>query len=554
MASLQDIKSRIGAARLVLEGQSGKPTFAAVSKVQARALASMVTEAASLTDTDKADVTNLLVEIAWASSDDCNFVLSSLLETSKRPAASLGLPVAKRRRGLQDFTAVHAYLTAEVWDQLQADIPGCNKLHILLQASQRLGLRLPSEHTSKWLCCLWMCCSHSGEALLCMAPDQKGVYLKHVKQSFDVLRRTLVDPATWVDALPSDPVDFAKEHPALFGMVFAGARKPIVAPIDLSSVIAINQSFGCRGGSRLTLLGDTHASATARRPLLQLSPKREAAGSSSASFERMAGMFVAQMQSMASTQNKMLELFLGNSSAAGGRPLRALASVQNIPFLEDRPRHTMPALPSLGPESLVEELPETPPPVLPKSRVLAREPLVLQAPPAAAEPSGEAKRDMLEDMLDALADRSKDRAATAKAKKAVAAAALPPAKVAQAARKTKAEAPKATAARKAKAGPVPLAPPPKAPAATKVKAPAETKAMCALGEPLATIVSASAAVAKAKAMAAISTMCAKSKAAAKAASTKDGLILGCPKCRFSHLGCGQCRAESFAGVRWNPLV
>jgi len=65
----------------------------------------------------------------------------------------------------------------------------------------------------------------------------------------------------------------------------------------------------------------------------------------------------------------------------------------------------------------------------------------------------------------------------------------------------------------------------------------------------------SSAKAKATAPKVVATSKAKAKADASDKTKKHvGLILGCSKCRFKVVGCGQCRNPDFGGLRWNPEV
>lgn len=543
--TVQEIKARIGASRLFLEGQVGKGTHKAVSQVQANALSSMLASA-NLSDVEKADLTTLICDVKWASPDEATTVVSVLLQTGAKAGP---LPEAKRRRGLQDFTAVHGYLTQEQWDQLGSDIPGTSKLHLLMQAVQRLGLRLPTEHTSKWLTCLWMHCSHTAGSILGMPAEQKVTYLKHVKSSFDGLRRSLVDPPCWVDKLPCEPVEYAKCFPALFATVFQGQSNPVIAPIDLAQVIALSQSFGCRGGSTrvvpLVAVGSV-STGPSREKHLQSSPTRD---SSTSSLERVANMFMQQMQSMSAQQNRMLELMLGTGSGASGRPLRALSSVQDMPFLEDRPRQGTVLLqsprPALPAPLTLEEL-ESPSPAKP-----------FEAGPAVAAAAGDGG-DPFETLLDALTERSKDKATKAKAKaKAASTATVEPVPLA-AATVAPMKVAKAKGAKAAKdKGPVE----PLSVAEVKSKAKAAGKARCLAlppPPPPAVVVpkppcSAAAAVAKARARAIVEAMTPEERAAAKEAAAAS-MPLGCGKCRYSFKGCGQCKSESFSGTRWNALL
>jgi hypothetical protein len=292
-----------------------------------------------------------------------------------------------------------------------------------------------------------------------------------------------------------------------------------------------------------------------RTGTIQLSPQREPPG---ASLERMAGMFMTQMQNMAATQNKFFEFMLG-SGTAGGRQLRSLESVQDVRFLEDRRQSS--ALPALthDTEMLVEELPESPQTPAAKTRLTS----------STLTDTAKHVADPLESMLDALMVRTKAHAevkAHAKAK-----AMPPPAKTASpvtdrvpdVAAATPSTAKKHKAATKVGSPPTAkamastppskavasLASPSKSPSPKATAPPAKAAVVEAVAE-----TSASAAVAKSKANATISKMSKDDLAAAMRAMKKRNKILGCAKCRFSHHGCSQCKHDDFAGLRWNPLV
>jgi hypothetical protein len=97
MTSFREIQSRIGATRVVLEEQVGQRAVARVSKMQSRALASMLAALTDLEDVDKADIANLVVEIPWAAPNDCTAVLNALVGTDRRAAGTR----QQRRRGLR---------------------------------------------------------------------------------------------------------------------------------------------------------------------------------------------------------------------------------------------------------------------------------------------------------------------------------------------------------------------------------------------------------------------------------------------------------------------
>ena len=146
---LREIKARIGAARLLLEEHRGLPTHVQLSKIQSVALVETINKAA-LTSDDMAAVSTAALRVPWAE-HDLTHVLGALTSETR------SLPAGKRRRLQQAWTSVHNYFTEAQWCKLMSpDHSSTAKLDLILQHSIVLGLRLPTEPTSKWITCLWM--------------------------------------------------------------------------------------------------------------------------------------------------------------------------------------------------------------------------------------------------------------------------------------------------------------------------------------------------------------------------------------------------------------
>ena len=580
---------RIGAARLVLSDQAGTAMHKAVSKMQAAALVSMV-KTAVLTDDEKADVSSLIVALSWFCPEDCSAVVDAMVAKG-----SAGEAAGKKRRGLQDYTAFLGYGHADFWKLMaNPSVPPASKLTSLCQWLLKLGLRLPSEHTIKLVTSFWMMQVHSAESLATLTVEQKIVYLRHVKVTFDNLRKQAGDPHSWIDRLPTEPLEMCQSHPTMFNAAFGEKSLPIVSPVDLSAVVAIDQSYGCRGGARknqplpcTSKSTDAGLSACASAPggpgvVLQMSPRRH----HESSLERVASQMMLQMQHMAASQQRVFEIFL-NSSGQPNR-LRSLASIVDGDFLEDRMRPGLPALPP-PPLATVEEV--TSPTFASRSPAApvtpAREPGRSSAIAAATEARDGAppeEDDVLEKMLDAMSARKRDKVAAAKivakakphseapggGSSIVAASAGKPTKAASAKAKDKAAAEPLVALatppmkRKAKApatmdAGVPMAEtPPSKPEAKVVAAmpakkstTAKAKSAAPKAKPRAKEIASDA---KAKATASVAQLRGKAKVEAKAVAVGGDCVLGCAKRRFSWRGCGQCRAPDWTGFRWNPFV
>ena len=533
---MQTLNMRVGAARVALENSNGTPNHKNISTTQAAAVVSEL-KGVAFTPGEKADFSAKVVELKWATQQDLDIVLECLTPGPCTPSA-------KRRRSQQDFRSVHLYGDETFWDALTSTSMGsAAKLQLLLQLAMRLGLRLPSEHSLKWLTSLWLFATNSEEDLIRMDAVGKAVFLKHTKNVMDGFRRTASDPFSWVHTLPGDPVEYLRDFPTLFKAAYGENKVPGPCRFDLSAVLAFDQSYGCRGSSRvvplgrpsLTLVGGAVPSAST----LSMSPRRGEATALSA----MAGQFMTQMQQMAANQHRLMEMMLGGVPASGGgRPMRSLSA------LEDRRDVGTLALPALQPATpcggvLVEELPETPEP----KAVLSRAPVahagpedqVVDAGPSSAAtgttpPSGCGAAKSLDDMLDAFNQRKVESALRRADAKKAAVAEVPGAK--KAPPKTKASAKKLS----------------------KMKAEAVAKKVCLVEEAVAETVSAKTLVAVGTKPVSAKTKVPAKKVAKAAAKKKvgddDALVLGCSKCRWSLGGCGQCQNPAFKGARWNPTV
>jgi hypothetical protein len=199
-----------------------------------------------------------------------------------------------------------------LWEQLASEVPSSSKLTLLLDLLICLGCRCPSEHSVKLLCSLWLMVSEPAEELLKMTLDQKKVMLSHVKHTFEGLRKAAVDPPQWITTLPL-PLIFLRDYEGMYHAAFSGGQVPGQAGIDLKALTMLDMSYSCRGGARsvVPMMGGMSSS-------------------SDSSLERMANTFMSRMESMATAQQRMMELMLcstsRNSGSPGPRSLLALAN------------------------------------------------------------------------------------------------------------------------------------------------------------------------------------------------------------------------------------
>ena len=491
---------------MALETTAGTPQYNAVSKTQSAAIAAqLLTAQAVLTAEEKADLTVSVCSMKWADEAHVASVLSHL--TTDEPQHKLA---GQRRRGLQKFTEILNYGDDAFWVALtSADTGSTTKLQCIMSLAIRLGLRLPSEPTLKALCSAWVVATHPASSLHVMEQQTKSVFFKHVKVAFDNLRRRAAEPMVWISELPADPLCFLRDYPSMFSAAYIGEAKPIPCKLDLATVHAFDQSFGCRGSARVASFS-ARPSSSHHTPAIQLSPVR----SEGFALERLASQFLNQMQSVAAAQNRMLEMALANQQGPGS--LRSMAALMASPApmrLEDR---RGPAI--LDRQTLiVEEVDESQAPSL-VQRGGSTTSITTQSPAkscgalaptattdaAGGSPSPSAAGE-LQVMLDALASRQAEKKEEAKARKAAVCAA------------------QASEHRPSvEGGSVPATPKAKVmkrPASATVTAASDPPAMPPAKRP---------------------------------AAASNGF--GCSKCRWSQRGCSQCKDPTFGGFKWNVAM
>jgi hypothetical protein len=424
----------------------------------------------------------------------------------------------------------------------------CYFCHFYVRHHLVRGLRCPSEPSTKLLASWWLVCSNSDENLDQMDETTKRLMMSHVKSSWDSRRRFSVDPPEWLDTLPGAPLQLLQQYPDTFRVAFGSSSEggPIPYPMDLTKLLAFDQTYGCRGGVR-------HVPAAVAGPRRVLARQPSETGPA----ERMANVFMSRMENIFSA---MMNSGANSGGPCMGRGLSALASssdltrrMPTINFGQPVGEHLALPAPMLqvpSPAAFLQPGTVAPPQPSLQPSVSA---LSLQLAVAAASDSPEYEAsDELANMLDMLSAREVAKKTAAKA--AAIAAKAAPASESDVAPVAAAAAPKAKAPANVKAA----APKVKAAAATVKAAAAAVKAATAKAPPAAAAKAAKAApAAKVKAAAAKAPPAppkaaakAKAKAEAKAAGAVaavlgDGIKLGCPKCRSALSICSSVFSKCF---------
>ena len=499
-----------------------------------------------------------VVQIQWAQPEHSELILSKLAESDARYAKK-----ARRRRDQQDFEFMTSYFTSEMWDtMLNAEVSADAKLLCIITHTIRMGLRLPTEPTHKLMCSLWTLISESTSTINRMDVVTKALRLRRHKVEFNKLRDKVGDPIMWVQVLPSNPCDFTANFKPLYDLAF-GTSPPVASRIQPDVIRSFDMTYGCRGGLKRGCLNLSIASTASSSGLELVVCAKPFASVDAvpASMDPGAGFqqfAVGFMQQMYTSQQKMIEVMMsrgtGSNDSFGSARTVSLAALQDrLKIAAPAPAVALPALPWPNQPAFVEEV-ESPAPKTCRAESEDGDDLgdlfeMMQLRKEAAKI--EAKAKAIAKLAAAQADGPGKPNATptpVKEKAPAKAVAAPPPANEKAPAKEVAAPPPAKEKVPAKAVAAPPLAKGKAPAKA-VGAPPPAKEKAPAPAVAAPPPSKGKAPAKGKALA-------KAAAPIKAAAADAGapLVLGCSKCRWGCIGCGQCRDPAFSGARWNVTV
>ena len=160
---------------------AGKPGWAAVSKIQARAFASTA-KGATLLDDERS---NLVEAAQGAGFADADFELVCSSLTPK------DAPEKQPRRAMQNYEAILDFLTAEEWERiLDADCTPDEVMQIIFDRLAKLGARCPEEGTKQLCDCLVIVCTEGVSKPI--SNGKKAAMYQIVKKSGSSLLEHLV--------------------------------------------------------------------------------------------------------------------------------------------------------------------------------------------------------------------------------------------------------------------------------------------------------------------------------------------------------------------------
>ena len=248
MAAYVACRSRIGAARLVLEEVVGTPMFDTASGLQLNALVTVLNRAniqKSLGPQEKACLTAMIVQSPFSNKHKEQALLSLQNGTDVQPT----------RRKQQNHLNFVNYLCSFEWSQIQANAYDANVVvQILLEVLVgRLNCINPSESLKKLVASIALYVGTHGRDLECLDVNEatKIKMLKYVKTCWKARtkRHAPIPPADYMLELPENPEDLLSGD---FSHLYSRIKIPgcwQACKFNMMEIYFLDNSFGCRTGT-----------------------------------------------------------------------------------------------------------------------------------------------------------------------------------------------------------------------------------------------------------------------------------------------------------------
>lgn len=230
---------RLGAARLVLQGLGESGRHVAISTIQKTAAHELLSDAVAsqrLTGEEMARLSDLILEIQWAPGH-----AEELLQLIS------GKTLPKRRKQ-QDFRAATSYMSYGRWTTFLNPNSDVNaKTDFMANFAADLDCINPTEPTYKRWTAEILAAHFDKDTCRGLSRDSKYAVMDHLKKEHKRIVATKPAPPTYLLKLPTDP---RTVYAALFEKLFGHGEEPLQSRLDQTLVIALDNSFGCRGGNK----------------------------------------------------------------------------------------------------------------------------------------------------------------------------------------------------------------------------------------------------------------------------------------------------------------
>ena len=192
----------------------------------------------------------LVADVAWATDEHRDRVMTAVLGMGSSAGDGAFQPTRRQNQSWEH--CVHA-LPRSVWVILEDPaVSADSKIGAVHTFLSEMGLRLPTEGTSKAMCELILVASEGLEMASQMAPAVKAAFNSKMKKLFKRKVRRMPAPTEWVDELPAS-IDFlGVSHRDLYQRVYVDTHdRHVNCKWSAAQMAGVAASFPCRTSSCL---------------------------------------------------------------------------------------------------------------------------------------------------------------------------------------------------------------------------------------------------------------------------------------------------------------
>ena len=303
--------SRITAACAIVTASAASPKHKEISKRQKKALLAVIKKEA-LPVEKIPDMVSELSEATWCA-QDLQDVIDALQDTINVGEQSDDLndresPLKEKEPMRQECTTLVHFLTQSQWDSVMVKDPDhpIADVHLTLaDIMHQLGLRNPSEYTSRTFTVVALCCEEGIDAVSCKTSSELKTMYTFLKNELkhELKKKSKSDHEMSHDALkllPTTPAILQKQFPECYSRLYA-RELPVVCPFSVMKLKQIEFKFKTRKHIELT------------KPPVPTVLQPDINSSTMAAF---GNMMVTSMKEMAQVQKQLVVQMMGS-----GKPL-----------------------------------------------------------------------------------------------------------------------------------------------------------------------------------------------------------------------------------------
>ena len=220
-----------------------------MSALQARAAADLL-RTVPLSAQAKGKIAVLVADLPWACVEHRDLAMAQVLGVE---GLEYREPITQARRTNQQWeSCVHA-LPRSVWAVLEDPATSTDgKIDVVHAFLADLGLRLPTEQTSKRVCELILVATEGLDTASTLTRAVKAAFNSRLKKLFKRKVRRMPAPSPWVDELPGS-IDFLNvSHAELYHRVYVATNdRHVNCKWSAAQMAGVGATFPCRASSTL---------------------------------------------------------------------------------------------------------------------------------------------------------------------------------------------------------------------------------------------------------------------------------------------------------------